>query len=388
MTSLVIALTGTDHHPFERMVQWVDAAAERRGDVRFVVQHGSTRPPRVAEGYDFLSHDRLVALLEEAALVICHGGPGTIMDAREAGHVPLCIPRDPLLGEHVDGHQQRFASLAGGSGVVRLVSSPETFHAELESGLRAGAAAACPCGRPPRTGTSPGPGPRPSSTAWSTRTGGATGACSAPPAEGLRWTGRRGRTPNGGLPPGGYRTGVRQPPVWAHQRGRRGAVQGREEENVRVTTVYLGGFGRSGSTLVERMLGAATGWVNIGELVDLARSVAPADERCGCGQAFSSCPFWTAVGETAFGGWTPEVLARLSGGQRAAARQRHLPGLLAGRTPSGPLAELRADYARIYRAAAEVSGASRRRRRLQGTGPGPGPRRGARRGPAGAQRGA
>ena len=135
MTSLVIALTGTDHHPFERMVQWVDAAAERRADVRFVVQHGSTRPPRVAEGYDFLSHDRLVALLEEAALVICHGGPGTIMDAREAGHVPLCIPRDPLLGEHVDGHQQRFASLAGGSGVVRVVSSVETFHAELESGL-------------------------------------------------------------------------------------------------------------------------------------------------------------------------------------------------------------------------------------------------------------
>ena len=41
-----------------------------------------------------------------------------------------------------------------------------------------------------------------------------------------------------------------------------------------VSVVYLGGFGRSGSTLVERMLGAAHGWVNIGELVDLARSVA------------------------------------------------------------------------------------------------------------------
>ncbi len=37
-----------------------------------------------------------------------------------------------------------------------------------------------------------------------------------------------------------------------------------------VTVVYLGGFGRSGSTLVERMLGAAHGWVNVGELVDLA----------------------------------------------------------------------------------------------------------------------
>jgi Sulfotransferase family len=126
---------------------------------------------------------------------------------------------------------------------------------------------------------------------------------------------------------------------------------------VRVTTVYLGGFGRSGSTLVERMLGAAPGWVNIGELVDLARSVAPGDELCGCGRPFSACPFWTSVGEVAFGGWTPEVLERLRQGQRAAARQRHLPGLLAGRRASGALTGLRADYGRIYRAVAEVSGA-------------------------------
>ena len=60
-----------------------------------------------------------------------------------------------------------------------------------------------------------------------------------------------------------------------------------------VTVVYLGGFGRSGSTLVERVLGAVPGWVNVGELVDLARSVAPADELCGCGVSFSACPVWS-----------------------------------------------------------------------------------------------
>ncbi len=124
-----------------------------------------------------------------------------------------------------------------------------------------------------------------------------------------------------------------------------------------ITVVYLGGFGRSGSTLVERVLGAVPGWVNVGELVDLARSVAPADELCGCGVAFSACPLWTEVGEVAFGGWTPEVLDRLTRLQRAVARQRHLPGLLRGRATSGPLTEFRADYARIYRAVAEVSGA-------------------------------
>ena len=124
-----------------------------------------------------------------------------------------------------------------------------------------------------------------------------------------------------------------------------------------VSVVYLGGFGRSGSTLVERMLGAAPGWVNIGELVDLPRSVARSDELCGCGEPFSRCPVWTQVGEVAFKGWTKDVLDRLVELQRAAARQRHLPGLLdSRRRPSEALVDLRSAYARIYRAVAEVTG--------------------------------
>ena len=131
----VVALTGTDHHHFERMVAWVDEAATRLPEVRFVVQHGATRPPVVAEGHAYFPEDRLAALLSEASAVVCHGGPGTIMDAREAGHVPLCVPRDPRLGEHVDGHQLRFAALVGGAGVVRVVTSIETFHQELDRAL-------------------------------------------------------------------------------------------------------------------------------------------------------------------------------------------------------------------------------------------------------------
>ena len=127
----------------------------------------------------------------------------------------------------------------------------------------------------------------------------------------------------------------------------------------RITVVYLGGFGRSGSTLVERMLGAAPGWTNVGELVDLARTVAPSDERCGCGERFSACPVWNEVGAAAFGGWRADVVDRLAGLQRAAARQRHLPRLLSplGRRADS-VVELQAAYARIYRAVAEVTDAA------------------------------
>lgn len=135
MSPVVLALAGTDHHPFDRMVSWVDAAATRRPDVRFVVQHGASEPPRVAEGHAFLSHDHLVALVEEASAVVCHGGPGTIMDARQAGHVPLCMPRDPRLGEHVDDHQQRFAAVVGEVGLVRRVTTLDELFVDLDGRL-------------------------------------------------------------------------------------------------------------------------------------------------------------------------------------------------------------------------------------------------------------
>jgi len=140
VSPLVVVLLGTDHHPFDRLVEWADAAADRRPGVRFVVQHGMTRPPVNAEAHDFLHHGLLCELLDQASAVVSHGGPGVITEAREAGHVPLCVPRDPRLGEHVDGHQQRFAAMMGSVGVVRLVEDPAGFERELDAALLVGRA--------------------------------------------------------------------------------------------------------------------------------------------------------------------------------------------------------------------------------------------------------
>lgn len=131
----MIVLLGTDHHPFTRLVAWADEVATLRPDLRLLVQHGATAAPRVAEGRAFLPHRELVSLVGEASAVACHGGPGTIMDARAAGHLPVCVPRDPALGEHVDGHQLRFAALAGRAGVVRTVARVDQFHAAIHEAV-------------------------------------------------------------------------------------------------------------------------------------------------------------------------------------------------------------------------------------------------------------
>ena len=133
--SLIFAMVGTDHHPFHRLVDWMDEAARRHPDTRFVVQHGESKAPILAEGHAYLPHAQISELLAEADGAVVHGGPGTIMDARAAGHVPICVPRDPALGEHVDGHQQRFAALVGPAGVVTHVQSADRFHAAVEAAL-------------------------------------------------------------------------------------------------------------------------------------------------------------------------------------------------------------------------------------------------------------
>ena len=128
----------------------------------------------------------------------------------------------------------------------------------------------------------------------------------------------------------------------------------------RPTVIYITGSGRSGSTLLERILGAIPGFVNVGELIDLFRRVAPHDEHCGCGELFSACPFWSEVGIKAFGGWPTSLLEETQRLQRTVARQRHLLGhFRASSANPGNLSDELRRYQEIYhhtyRAILEVS---------------------------------
>jgi hypothetical protein len=125
--------------------------------------------------------------------------------------------------------------------------------------------------------------------------------------------------------------------------------------------LYIGGLGRSGTTLLERILGELPGVCPLGEVVHLWRRDLIDDERCGCGTRFSGCEFWQAVGAEAFGGWCNLDVARVLRLQQSVERTRHIPRLAARqlKTPHAVHVTTYADhYARVYRAAARVSGAS------------------------------
>lgn len=124
--------------------------------------------------------------------------------------------------------------------------------------------------------------------------------------------------------------------------------------------LFLGGLGRSGTTLVERILGELPGACALGEVVHLWQRDLRADEKCGCGARFSGCPFWQAVGREAFGGWHRVDVDRIGALQAAVERTRHIPRLARHRL-AGPRRELIEEYAgwyaRVYAAAARVGGA-------------------------------
>jgi UDP-N-acetylglucosamine transferase subunit ALG13 len=70
--------------------------------------------------------------MAEAAAVVCHGGPGTILGAKHAGAVPIVVPRQHRLGEHVDDHQVRFSRRLAAEGGVYLAESEGDLHRLLD----------------------------------------------------------------------------------------------------------------------------------------------------------------------------------------------------------------------------------------------------------------
>jgi UDP-N-acetylglucosamine transferase subunit ALG13 len=132
----VLVVVGTDAHPFDRLVEWLERWYAARPDrPRLIVQHGSSRTPLLPGARAYLGHDELELAMRGALVVVSHGGPATISEARRSGHLPIVVPRDPARAEHVDDHQLLFARRLARLGAIRLCESERVFAAALDSGL-------------------------------------------------------------------------------------------------------------------------------------------------------------------------------------------------------------------------------------------------------------
>lgn len=66
-----------------------------------------------------------------------------------------------------------------------------------------------------------------------------------------------------------------------------------------MTIIYIGGYGRSGSTVLDRSITAHLGGVSLGEVVFFPRTVYR-NKACSCGLSPQNCSFWNVATQALF----------------------------------------------------------------------------------------
>ncbi len=131
----------------------------------------------------------------------------------------------------------------------------------------------------------------------------------------------------------------------------------------RAKVLYIVGWGRSGSTIIDNLLGETDGFFTAGELGHLWQRGLIEGRRCGCGEVLTDCDVWSRVLRTAFGDDYRSTLdaQALVAWRREAVRVRHSWKLLQ-HTPGKPVGNRALDpyiaaVDRVYRGIAATTGA-------------------------------
>lgn len=131
-------------------------------------------------------------------------------------------------------------------------------------------------------------------------------------------------------------------------------------DNKKIKVIYITGVHRSGSTLLELILGQISACVSVGQL---HRSWGPSFGKkflCGCGEPFRQCEFWIDVAKEAFGGFDKVPVNNLNQLRYSSAvKDRHIPNMLwPWKIPyySARLNKYSEIFTRLYEAILKVSG--------------------------------
>jgi UDP-N-acetylglucosamine transferase subunit ALG13 len=116
---VIFVTVGTHHQRFSRLLDGLGPLAELD---TLVVQHGPGPPPAVAcTAVPLMSASETARHVEQARVVVTHGGVGSFLVAHRAGHVPIMVPRRRRYGEHVDDHQVALVQALDGAGLAIAV---------------------------------------------------------------------------------------------------------------------------------------------------------------------------------------------------------------------------------------------------------------------------
>jgi len=118
--------------------------------------------------------------------------------------------------------------------------------------------------------------------------------------------------------------------------------------------IYIMGYGRSGSTILDVLLNQHPDVLSGGEVAQLYRCLR-AGETCACRVPIRECSFWRAVCAKHAAG-SIDDLRRLASFQRSIESLRNLPALLLARNRKDRVEEYRRQTQSLFDSLAQVSG--------------------------------
>ena len=108
---MIYVTVGTNDQQFNRLVRCVDELKGKGIIIEdVIIQTGySDYIPENCEWKKLYSHDEMLRNVENARIVITHGGPSSIILPLRMGKIPIVVPRQKKYGEQVNDHQVFFS---------------------------------------------------------------------------------------------------------------------------------------------------------------------------------------------------------------------------------------------------------------------------------------
>lgn len=107
---MIFVTVGTHEQPFDRLIKCIDdlkADGTLTEDV--IIQTGfSTYTPKHCKWQKLFPYQKMVQLVNEARIVVTHGGPSSFIMPIQINKVPIVVPRMQRFREHVNDHQVIF----------------------------------------------------------------------------------------------------------------------------------------------------------------------------------------------------------------------------------------------------------------------------------------
>jgi UDP-N-acetylglucosamine transferase subunit ALG13 len=107
---MIFVTVGTHEQPFDRLVAYMDQLKETGVlTEEVIIQTGfSTYEPKHCRWQKLFPYKEMVRMVDEARIVITHGGPSSFIMPLQIGKIPVVVPRQKQFEEHVNDHQLDF----------------------------------------------------------------------------------------------------------------------------------------------------------------------------------------------------------------------------------------------------------------------------------------